>query len=107
MSAVLAVAQLTSRAVHICHVSTAEEIQLIKAAKDKGWPVTCEVAPHHLLLTNDDLPECVRSVRPNLATADDVKALWDHMEYIDCFATDHGMNIDTEKNIHFNSYPLI
>ncbi|KAK6054625.1 amidohydrolase family protein, partial [Cooperia oncophora] len=89
VAAVLCVAQMTGRAVHICHVSNAEEIQLVRDAKRKGWPVTCEVCPHHLLLTEEDLPPGVKEVRPRLATVEDRNALWANLEYIDCFATDH------------------
>jgi len=78
-------------AVHICHVSTSEEINLIRLAKIEGQPVTCEVCPHHLFLTADQLPEGVKEVRPRLAiSVDDCKALWENLEIIDCFSTDHG-----------------
>ncbi|KAK5979768.1 hypothetical protein GCK32_013480, partial [Trichostrongylus colubriformis] len=60
VAAVLCVAQMTGRAVHICHVSNAEEIQLVRDAKRKGWPVTCEVCPHHLFLSAEDLPPGVK-----------------------------------------------
>lgn len=69
------------------------QILLIKAAKQKGVPVTCEVAPHHLFLCRDDLGRLgagCGSVRPVLGTQQDVEALWENMDTIDCFATDHG-----------------
>ncbi|KAK0425292.1 hypothetical protein QR680_009128 [Steinernema hermaphroditum] len=98
LAAVLSVAQLTNRAVHICHVSGADEMRLIKMAKEKGWQVTCEVCPHHLIFSQSDLPEGIREVRPRLGTAEDVKALWEHLDYIDCFATDHAPHTAEEKN---------
>lgn len=53
--------------------------------------MTCEVCPHHLLLTVDDLPVGWREVRPRLSKSkEDVQALWDNLDVIDCFATDHG-----------------
>ena len=58
-----------------------------------GLPVTCEVSPHHLFLTIEDLERLGQSkgqVRPRLASPEDQQALWDNLEYIDCFATDHG-----------------
>ena len=58
-----------------------------------GLPVTCEVAPHHLFLCSDDLEKLGQDrgqVRPRLATRADQQALWDNMEFIDCFASDHG-----------------
>jgi dihydroorotase len=81
-------------AVHICHVSTAGSAEIIRWAKSKGWPVTAEVTPHHLLLT-DKLAvdyDPVFKVNPPLRTAADVaelrRALADGT--IDCVATDHA-----------------
>ncbi|NXS68996.1 PYR1 protein, partial [Pandion haliaetus] len=100
VAAVLMVAQLYQRPVHICHVARREEIVLIKAAKQKGIPVTCEVAPHHLFLCRDDLGrlgEGRAAVRPALGTRRDVEALWENMDTIDCFATDHAPHTLEEK----------
>ncbi|KAF1639409.1 CAD protein, partial [Eudyptes filholi] len=100
VAAVLMVAQLYQRPVHICHVARREEILLIKAAKQKGIPVTCEVAPHHLFLCRDDLGrlgEGRAAVRPALGTHQDVEALWENMDTIDCFATDHAPHTLEEK----------
>ncbi|NXN10095.1 PYR1 protein, partial [Indicator maculatus] len=100
VAAVLMVAQLYQRPVHICHVARREEILLIKAAKQKGVPVTCEVAPHHLFLCRDDLGrlgEGRAAVRPALGTRQDVEALWENMDTIDCFATDHAPHTLEEK----------
>jgi len=81
-------------ALHICHVSTAGSVEIIRWAKSKGWPVTAEVTPHHLLLT-DELAAAydpVFKVNPPLRTAADVaelrRALADGT--IDCVATDHA-----------------
>ncbi|KAF1541067.1 CAD protein, partial [Eudyptula albosignata] len=100
VAAILMVAQLYQRPVHICHVARREEILLIKAAKQKGIPVTCEVAPHHLFLCQDDLGrlgEGRAAVRPVLGTHQDVEALWENMDTIDCFATDHAPHTLEEK----------
>ncbi|NXT90731.1 PYR1 protein, partial [Anhinga rufa] len=100
VAAILMVAQLYQRPVHICHVARREEILLIKAAKQKGIPVTCEVAPHHLFLCRDDLGrlgEGRAAVRPVLGTRQDVEALWENMDTIDCFATDHAPHTLEEK----------
>ncbi|NWX42508.1 PYR1 protein, partial [Steatornis caripensis] len=100
VAAVLMVAQLYQRPMHICHVARREEILLIKAAKQKGIPVTCEVAPHHLFLCRDDLGrlgEGRAAVRPALGTRQDVEALWENMDTIDCFATDHAPHTLEEK----------
>lgn len=66
---------------------------MIKAAKKKGIQVTCEVAPHHLFLSTEDIPrigELRARVKPQICTLEDQKTLWDNLDIIDCFATDHG-----------------
>ena len=81
-------------ALHICHVSTAGAVEIIRWAKSKGWRVTAEVTPHHLLLT-DDLTagyDPIYKVNPPLRTAADVAALREGLAdgTIDCVATDHA-----------------
>jgi dihydroorotase len=81
-------------ALHACHVSTAGSVEIIRWAKSKGWRVTAEVTPHHLLLT-DDLAgnyDPVYKVNPPLRTAADVAALRVGLAdgTIDCVATDHA-----------------
>jgi dihydroorotase len=81
-------------ALHVCHVSTAGSVEIIRWAKSKGWRVTAEVTPHHLLLT-DELAasyDPVYKVNPPLRTADDVAALRAGLAdgTIDCVATDHA-----------------
>lgn len=101
LAALLYIAFMYDRHIHICHVSTREEICLIKSAKEKGLPVTCEVTPHHLFLSKEDIPALGKrgksEVRPRLASRDDQRALWDHLEVIDCFATDHAPHTLAEK----------
>lgn len=101
LAAVLLMSVLYDKHVHICHVARKEEILLIKAAKEKGVKVTCEVSPHHLFMTEKDIsPESVGrgEVRPRLATSNDRDALWDNLEVIDCFATDHAPHTSEEKD---------
>jgi carbamoyl-phosphate synthase/aspartate carbamoyltransferase/dihydroorotase len=101
LAAVILAAALHDRPVHLAHVSLREEILLIRAAKEKGLKVTCEVAPHHLFLTRDDLPalgEGRGEVRPRLASAADRDALWENLDVIDCFATDHAPHTLAEKD---------
>ncbi len=81
-------------ALHVCHVSTAGSVEIIRWAKSKGWRVTAEVTPHHLLLT-DDLAgdyDPVFKVNPPLRTRADVDALRQALAdgTIDCVATDHA-----------------
>ncbi|XP_067013440.2 multifunctional protein r isoform X2 [Anabrus simplex] len=99
-AAVLLLATLHSRPIHICHVARKEEIQIIRAAKAKGLPVTCEVCPHHLFLSQKDLErlgDSKGSVRPILGTEEDQQALWDNLDIIDVFATDHAPHTIEEK----------
>lgn len=108
MAAGILFAAIYDRPVHIAHVSLKEEILLIKAAKEKGIKVTCEVCPHHLFLTADSpllqgegLGVRVNGwleVRPRLATKEDVEALWQNLDVIDCFATDHAPHTIEEKD---------
>lgn len=99
-AAILLLASLHNRPVHICHVARKEEIQIIKAAKEKGLKVTCEVCPHHLFLSNEDVEQLgpgKSQVRPILGTLEDQQALWDNLHIIDCFATDHAPHTLEEK----------
>jgi len=101
LAAILLLGAIHDKHVHICHVSLKEEILLIKAAKEKGYKVTCEVTPHHLFLTEDDLPhigEGRAEVRPRLAAERDREARWENLDVIDCFATDHAPHTLDEKD---------
>jgi len=78
-----------------------EEILLIRAAKEKGIKVTCEVTPHHLFLSKEDIPSIGigrSEVRPRLASLTDREALWKNLDVIDCFATDHAPHTLEEKD---------
>jgi carbamoyl-phosphate synthase/aspartate carbamoyltransferase/dihydroorotase len=95
----LALADLYDTPLHIVHVSRRSEIELIRKAKEQGYQVTCEATPHHLFLTDEDAARLgpLGDMRPRLVTADDVAALWDNMETIDLFATDHAPHTLKEK----------
>ncbi|HRJ45309.1 MAG TPA: amidohydrolase family protein, partial [Caldilineaceae bacterium] len=84
---------------HIVHVTRRSEIELIRRAKEQGYPVTCEVTPHHLFLSSDDLSRLGArgDMRPRLAAPDDVAALWENLPIVDIFATDHAPHTLTEK----------
>jgi dihydroorotase len=86
---------------HVVHVSRRSEIELIRRAKENGYRVTCEVTPHHLFLSTDDLPRLgpLGDMRPRLATPDDVTSLWRNMEFVDIIATDHAPHTLAEKGI--------
>lgn len=92
--------------IHIAHVSSARSVELIRQAKKKGAPVTCETCPHYFSLTE----EAVRNydtnakVNPPLKTKHDVKAIIKGLKdgTIDAIATDHAPHNIEEKNIEFN-----
>jgi dihydroorotase len=87
--------------VHFCHVSTAGSVELIRWAKGKGWDVTAEVTPHHLLLTDELVSsyDPVFKVNPPLRTDDDVHALRAALAdgTIDAVATDHAPHALEDK----------
>jgi dihydroorotase len=86
---------------HVCHVSTAGSVEILRWAKAKGWRVTAEVTPHHLLLTDDFACgyDPVFKVNPPLRTAEDVAALRDALVdgTIDAVATDHAPHALEDK----------
>jgi dihydroorotase len=95
-------AQHVGSRLHVCHVSTAGSVELIRWAKGKGVDVTAEVTPHHLLLT-DELAatyDPVYKVNPPLRTADDVAALRAALAdgTIDVVATDHAPHPVEDKD---------
>ena len=108
MAAGILFSAIYDRPVHIAHISLKEEVLLIKAAKEKGIKVTCEVCPHHLFLTADSpllegegigvRGKGRKEVRPRLATQEDADALWKNLDVIDCFATDHAPHTFEEKD---------
>jgi dihydroorotase len=88
-------------ALHVCHVSTAGSVEIIRWAKGKGWRVTAEVTPHHLLLTEELAAgyDPLFKVNPPLRTAADVAALRAGLAdgTIDCVATDHAPHPQEDK----------
>jgi dihydroorotase len=99
----------TGARLHLCHLSTAGSVEIIRWAKARGWPVTAEVTPHHLLLT-DDLTaggDPVFKVNPPLRTAADVTALRAALAdgTIDCVATDHAPHPPGRKAAGWTAAP--
>ena len=92
---------------HICHVTTAGGVEIIRSAKKRGIKVTAEVTPHHLLLT-DDLAESydpVYKVNPPLRTKADVQALREGLAdgTIDIVATDHAPHPHESKDCEWSA----
>lgn len=88
--------------VHLAHLSTKGSVELLSWAKDNQIPVTAEVTPHHLLLTEDALltRDANYKVNPPLRTEEDVKCLRQALRdgLIDIIATDHAPHAEEEKN---------
>ena len=91
---------------HVAHVSASRSVALVRDAKRRGLPVSCEVTPHHFVLTDaacagyDTHAKCM----PPLRTPADVEAIKEGMAdgTIDCIATDHAPHSDVEKEIEFD-----
>ncbi|MBR1457041.1 MAG: dihydroorotase [Oscillospiraceae bacterium] len=96
----LELAQETGCGYHVCHISTKESVALIREAKRNGVDVTCETAPHYLLLDENDLQEDGRfKMNPPLRAREDREALLEGLcdGTIDAIATDHAPHSAEEK----------
>ena len=86
---------------HVCHISTKETVELIRAAKAEGLPVTCETGPHYLVMCDEDLWDEGRfKMNPPIRSAEDRDALIQGLldGTIDCIATDHAPHSAEEKS---------
>lgn len=105
----LIIAQATGVHYHVCHVSTKESIDLIRHAKQIGINVTCEVTPHHLLLSDADIKndDAQFKMNPPLRRRIDQQACLRGLldGTIDCIATDHAPHTDAEKQQGFLKSP--
>jgi len=95
---------------HAQHISTAGSVELIRAAKKVSLPVTCEVTPHHLLLTEECCSEYDTNykVNPPLRGAKDVEALKQAVAsgLIDALVSDHAPHLQSEKELEFLAAPF-
>lgn len=111
----ISLAALTGARLHIAHVSTKGSVELIHHAKEKGIPVTAEVTPHHLLLTEERVMgtapddhlsfyDTSAKVNPPLRTREDIFALIQGIKdgTIDAIATDHAPHTVVDKLCEFN-----
>lgn len=98
---ILELVQLYRTPTHFCHISTAEEINLLRDAKAEGLPVTLGVTPHHLFLTEDDVQMlgALGRMKPELKTKTDQQALWDAIQdgLVDVVESDHAPHTLAEK----------
>ncbi len=95
--------RMTDCALHIAHISTEKGLELVRAAKAEGLPVTCEVTPHHLFLSEDDITDAYDTnlkMNPPLRRASDAEALRAGIldGSIDCVVTDHAPHAPHEKD---------
>ncbi len=103
--------RLTGAPIHIQHITTARGLDMVRAAKAEGLPVTCEVTPHHLFLTEDDITDQYQTslkVNPPLRTPDDAVALVEGIVdgTVDAIVTDHAPHTDWEKDRPFEQAPF-
>ena len=98
-------AKMTGVRLHISHLSTSTGLELVREAQAKGLPVTCEVTPHHLFLTEDAVRGYNTSakVAPPLRTAEDNEALIEGLKdgTITCIGTDHAPHSADKKDVEF------
>jgi len=96
---------LTGARYHVAHVSSAESVRLVREAKRRGLPVTCEVTPHHLTLTDEACAhyDTRAKCNPPLRGGADVEAVREGLRdgTIDAVATDHAPHSTVEKDVEF------
>ena len=105
-------AGFTGGRVHVCHISTAEAVDIVRRAKARGVPITTEACPHHWALTDaaveDSSYDTHTKMHPPLRTAADVQAIKDGLAdgTIDVIATDHAPHAGFEKEVEFIEAPF-
>ena len=85
---------------HICHISSEAELRFIMELKDQGYPITCGVTPHHLLLSDKDYENlgAIAYMKPLLKPKSDQDFLWKNFDYIDVIESDHAPHTIEEKD---------
>ncbi|MEA2692256.1 MAG: dihydroorotase [Acidobacteriota bacterium] len=97
---------------HVAHLSTARSLRLVRQGKEMGLAVTCEVAPHHLILTDEEVSRSGFStqtkMKPPLRSEADRQALLAGLAdgTVDCIASDHAPHHADEKDVEFNLAPF-
>ena len=106
----ITLAKQTGVRYHVAHVSAAGTVELVRQAKKQGLPVTTEITPHHLLLTEE---MCARydsnyKMSPPLRSKADVEACVEGVRdgTIDCLVTDHAPHLNSEKELSFQIAPF-
>jgi dihydroorotase len=105
----LALAELTGAHLHVAHVSTAGGVEAIRRARDRGVPVTAEVTPHHLALTDEAVLgfDTNTKMAPPLRSETDMRACREGLAAgaLDAIATDHAPHAVHEKDVEFTEAP--
>jgi dihydroorotase len=105
-----ALAEYEGARIHLQHLSARESIAAVAAAKARGAHVTCEVTPHHLTMTDEDVRELDtrRKMNPPLRSESDRLALVEGLRsgVVDCIATDHAPHARDEKDVPFEQAPM-
>ena len=103
--------EMTGAHIHIAHISTARSVDLVRQAKARGLNVTCEVTPHHFVLSDKDVYESGYNTNfkmaPPLRSQSDVEAILEGLRdgTIDAIATDHAPHHANEKMYEFDKAP--
>jgi dihydroorotase len=101
----LELVEWTGARYHVAHASASRTVALVRDAKRRGLPVTCEVTPHHLALSDDACAgyDTATKVMPPLRTAADIGVLHEALAdgTIDAIATDHAPHSEVEKDVEF------
>ncbi len=108
----LLVAEVAGGRLHVAHLSTARSLELVAEARARGLSVTCEVTPHHLTLTDEEIARSAFStnfkMNPPLREPADLSALAAGLEdgTVDAVATDHAPHHEDEKSLDFGTAPF-
>ncbi len=103
----IALLKKTGGRLHVAHISSGGAVELVRIAKSKGLPVTCEVAPHHFTITDDAVRgyDTNTKMSPPLRAHEDVEAIKEGLkdDTIDIIATDHAPHDLVDKQVEYNS----
>jgi dihydroorotase len=108
----LLVAELAGGRLHVAHLSVGRSLELVRLARSRGLAVTCEVAPHHLVLTDEEVSRSGFSanskMNPPLRERSDTEALAAGLEdgSVDAIASDHAPHHEDEKSVDFDTAPF-
>lgn len=96
---VISLARKLGNKVHVCHISTAQDLKQIIKAKEQGLNISCGVTPHHLFLTEKDVKRlgAFAKMKPQLQSKQNQDFLWKNLKFIDVIESDHAPHTIEEK----------